>query len=117
MASVQSALTLLIGFALLRGTVIGGLSLVSQQVVNLWFVQRRGIAAAAASLGLAAGSTVFPQLIDFLISLFGRRGANLALSGFIALTACCAPWLSRPNKSVKTAEFDGVYLTTLLFAP
>ena len=88
MASVQSALTLLIGFALLRGAAIGGLSLVSQQVVNLWFVRRRGIAAAAASLGLAAGSTVFPQLIDFLISLFGRRGAYLALSGFIALTAC-----------------------------
>lgn len=47
MALVQSGLMLLLGFALLRGTAIGGLSLVSQQVVNLWFVQRRGIAAAA----------------------------------------------------------------------
>ena len=56
MALIQSGLMLLIGFALLRGAAIGGLSLVSQQVVNLWFVQRRGIAAAAASLGLAAGS-------------------------------------------------------------
>ena len=64
MALVESGMTLLIGFALLRGMAIGGLSLVSQQVVNLWFVHRRGIAAAAASLGLAAGSTVFPQLID-----------------------------------------------------
>jgi MFS family permease len=61
MACVQSALMLLIGFALLRGAAIGGLSLASQQVVNLWFVRRRGIAAAAASLGLAAGSMVFPQ--------------------------------------------------------
>jgi MFS family permease len=86
MACVQSALMLLIGFALLRGAAIGGLSLVSQQVVNLWFVRRRGIAAAAASLGLAAGSMVFPQLIDFLISLFGWRGAYLALAGFVALT-------------------------------
>src|SRR5712671_419275 len=43
MAFVNSGLTLLVGFALLRGTAIGGLSLVSQQVVNLWFVQRRGI--------------------------------------------------------------------------
>ena len=59
MACVQSALMLLIGFAFLRGAAIGGLSLVSQQVVNLWFVRRRGIAAAAASLGLAAGSMVF----------------------------------------------------------
>jgi MFS family permease len=70
MACVQSAPTLLIGFALLRGAAIGGLSLVSQHVVNLWFVRQRGIAAAA-SLGLAAGSMVFPQLIDFIISLFG----------------------------------------------
>ena len=52
MATVQSAMMLLVGFALLRGAAIGGLSLVSQQVVNLWFVRRRGIAAAAASLAL-----------------------------------------------------------------
>lgn len=86
MAFVQSPITLLIGFALLRGAAIGGLSLVSQQVVNLWFVRRRGIAAAAASLGLAAGSMVSPQAIDFLIALFGWRGAYLALAGFVALT-------------------------------
>src|SRR5712671_7926157 len=43
MALVQSGIMLLLGFALLRGTAIGGLSLVSQQVVNLWFVQRRGL--------------------------------------------------------------------------
>jgi MFS family permease len=86
MALVQSELMLLLGFALLRGTAIGGLSLVSQQVVNLWFVQRRGIAAAAVSLGLAAGSMVFPKLIDFLISLYGWRGAYLALALLLALT-------------------------------
>jgi MFS family permease len=86
MACVHSALTLLIGFALLRGAAIGGLSLVSQQVVNLWFVRRRGIAAAAASLGLAAGSMIFPQTIDVLILQFGWRGAYLALAGFVALT-------------------------------
>ena len=76
MALVSPRMTLLIGFALLRGmAAIGGLSLVSQQVVNLWFVHRRGIAAAAASLGLAVGSMVFPQLIDFLdfaVRLAGR---------------------------------------------
>ena len=86
MALIQSGAMLLVGFALLRGTAIGGLSLVSQQVVNLWFVQRRGIAAAAASLGLAAGSMVFPQAIDYLISLNGWRGAYLALAGLVALT-------------------------------
>ncbi len=86
MAWVQSGLMLLLGFALLRGSAIGGLSLVSQQVVNLWFVQRRGIAAAAASLGLAAGSMIFPQLIEGLISHYGWRGAYLALALLVALT-------------------------------
>jgi MFS family permease len=86
MAFVQSGLMLLLGFALLRGTAIGGLSLVSQQVVNLWFVQRRGIAAAAASLGLAAGSMVFPPLINALISLWDWRGAYLGLAVLVTLT-------------------------------
>jgi MFS family permease len=86
MATVHSGIMLVVGFALLRGTAIGGLSLVSQQVVNLWFVQRRGIAAAAASLGLAAGSMIFPQLINTLISLYNWRGAYLALALLVALT-------------------------------
>ena len=86
MAFVHTGLMLLLGFALLRGTAVGGLSLVSQQVVNLWFVQRRGIAAAAASLGLAAGSMIFPQVIDLLISLYAWRGAYLALALLVVLT-------------------------------
>lgn len=101
MAFIQSSLMLLIGFALLRGTAIGGLSLVSQQVVNLWFVQRRGLAAAAASLGLAAGSMVFPRLFDFLISLYGWRGAYLAVAVLVALTilpVAAALFRDRPEK-------------------
>lgn len=101
MAAVQTAMMLLIGFALLRGAAIGGLSLVSQQVVNLWFVRRRGIAAAAASLGLAAGSMTFPKLIDSLISLYGWRGAYLALAGLVALTivpVAAALFRDRPEK-------------------
>ena len=86
MALVQSGTMLVIGFALLRGTAIGGLSLVSQQVVNLWFVQRRGIAAAAASLGLAAGSMIFPPAIDLLMTLWGWRGAYLGLALLVTLT-------------------------------
>ena len=101
MATVQSTMPLVVGFALLRGAAIGGLSLVSQQVVNLWFVRRRGIAAAAASLGLAAGSMVFPQLIDALISLYGWRGAYLALAIAVALTVvpiAAALFRDRPEK-------------------
>lgn len=86
MAAVHSALMLFVGFAALRGAAIGGLSLVSQQVVNLWFVQRRGIAAAAASLGLAAGSMIFPPFFDVLIDLYGWRGAYVAVAVLVALT-------------------------------
>ena len=86
MALVRSELMLLIGFALLRGTAISGLSLVSGHVVNLWFVQRRGIAAAAASLGVAAGSVIFPLLIDALILQHGWRGAYVALALLVTLT-------------------------------
>jgi MFS family permease len=107
MAFVESMLTLLIGFALLRGMAIGGLSLVSQQVVNLWFVHRRGIAAAAASLGLAAGSMVFPQLIDSLISLYGWQGAYLGLALLVALTIlpiAAALFRDRPEKFGLTTD-------------
>jgi MFS family permease len=107
MAFVQSWLMLLLGFALLRGTAIGGLALVSQHVVNLWFVQRRGIAAAAASLGLAAGSMIFPQVIDFLISHYGWRGAYLALALLVALTILPAAALlfrDRPEKFGLTTD-------------
>jgi MFS family permease len=107
MATVQSAIVLLVGFALLRGTAIGGLSLVSQQVVNLWFVRRRGIAAAAASLGLAVGAIVFPKLIDGLISLYGWRGAYLALAGLVAVTilpVAAALFRDRPEKFGLSAD-------------
>ena len=86
MAFIQSGLALLVGFALLRGAAIGGLSLVSQQVVNLWFVRRRGIAAAAASLGLSAGAMIFPPLTDLLISAFGWRVAYIVLAALVGLT-------------------------------
>lgn len=114
MATIQSALMLLIGFALLRGAAISGLSLVSQQVVNLWFVRRRGIAAAAASLGLAAGSMIFPKFIDGLISLYGWRGAYLALAGLVALTilpVAAALFRDRPEKFGLTAD-AGLLSTT-----
>jgi MFS family permease len=86
MAAVQSALMLFLGFALLRGAAIGGLSLVSQHIVNLWFVNRRGIAAAAASLGLAVGSMTFPPIFNSLIVTYGWRGAYAGVAALIAAT-------------------------------
>jgi MFS family permease len=107
MALVDSGLMLLIGFALLRGTAIGGLSLVSGQVVNLWFVHRRGIAAAAASLGVAAGSMAFPPAIEALISFYGWRGAYLALAllvGATLLPVAALLFRDRPEKYGLTVD-------------
>jgi MFS family permease len=86
MALTWSALTLAIGFAMLRGATIGGLSLVSQHVINLWFVTRRGMAATAASVGVALGGVVFPQIIDMLIRTGGWRHAYLMLGIAVATT-------------------------------
>lgn len=83
-AASWSMLTLTLGFAALRGATIGGLSLVSQHVINLWFVTRRGMAATAASIGVALGGVVFPQLIDALIRSGGWRHAYLTLGALVA---------------------------------
>jgi sugar phosphate permease len=77
---------LTIGFAALRGATIGGLSLVSQHVINLWFVTRRGMAGTAASVGVALGGVVFPQIIDALIRAGGWRQAYLTLGVMVAAT-------------------------------
>ena len=86
MALTWSALTLTIGFAALRGAAVGGLSLVSQHVINLWFVTRRGMAATAASVGVAVGGVVFPQFIDALIRAGGWRYAYVVLGAVVAGT-------------------------------
>jgi MFS family permease len=86
MALTQSALTLTLGFAVLRGAAIGALSLVSQHVINLWFVHRRGIAAATASLGYALGGMAFPPIIEALIRAVGWRHAYAVLGVLVSAT-------------------------------
>ena len=86
MALAHSALTLTIGFALLRGSAVGALSLVSQHVINLWFVERRGIAVAAVSLGLALGSVVVPPVVEAIVHAAGWRAAYVVLGAAVGLT-------------------------------
>jgi sugar phosphate permease len=86
MAVAWSATALTIAFAALRGATIGGLSLVSQHVINLWFGTRRGMAATAASIGVALGGVVFPQVIEVLIRSGGWRQAYMTLGAIVAAT-------------------------------
>src|SRR6266851_1015060 len=84
MALTSSAVTLTIGFAAIRGAAVGALSLVSQHVINLWFVTRRGMAATAASVGVALGGVAFPPVIEALIRAGGWRYAYLTLGVVVA---------------------------------
>jgi MFS family permease len=86
MSVAWSPLTLTIGFAAIRGAAVGALSLVSQHVINLWFVTRRGMAATVASVGVALGGVVFPQVIERLIRAGGWRYAYVSLGLAVAAT-------------------------------
>lgn len=86
MASINSALSLTIGFAALRGAAIGALSLVSQHVINLWFVTRRGLAAGAVSFALALGGMVFPLVSEILMRHVGWRSTYIVLGSVVLVT-------------------------------
>lgn len=84
-SQAQEPWSLAIGFTLLRGSAIGGLSLASGVMVNLWFKRLRGRANAVAMMGLAVGGLVVPSLAEQLTTDFGWRVAYLALgAGVVA---------------------------------
>jgi len=86
MAWSNSALSLTIGFAALRGAAIGALSLVSQHVINLWFVTRRGLAAGSVSFALALGGMLFPLVSEILMRHIGWRASYVVLGTIVLVT-------------------------------
>jgi MFS family permease len=86
MRLVNSSFGLLLGFTALRGLAVGGLSLVSYHIVNLWFVRRRGVAAGIAGLGMALGSMFFPLVITPVITGYGWQTAYGLVGIWIAAT-------------------------------
>ncbi len=80
MGYVRNALMLGMGFVALRMLGQGSLSLVSKNVINQWWVQRRGMAMGMAGMGSALlSSGGFPTLITWLIPLFGWRSTYMLL--------------------------------------
>ncbi len=79
MAWVHGTWSLGIGFTLLRGTAIGGLSLVSAHMINLWFDRFRGRANAISMMGLAVGGLVVPGVSEQLAITYGWRHAFFIL--------------------------------------
>jgi MFS family permease len=74
------------GFVLLPAAAIAGLSLVSGQMINLWFDRLRGRVTALAMMGLAMGGLAVPPLAEAAMRADGWRTAYLVLgAGVVAL--------------------------------
>lgn len=86
MSLAWNAWSLGLGFVLLRAAAIAGLSLVTSQMVNLWFDRFRGRVTALAMMGLALGGLVVPPLAEAVMQSDGWRAAYLSLgAGVLAL--------------------------------
>lgn len=85
MGAAQGPWTLAMGFTLLRGTAIGGLSLTSLHMINLWFDRLRGRATSIAMTGLALGGLVVPRLAEYVIGGYGWRAAYWVLGSAVVL--------------------------------
>lgn len=75
LSMVNSVLALLIGFALLRASGQGVLSLGARTLVPMWFHSRAGRAFAFLSIAAMASSAVIPLYGNFLVDSFGWRDA------------------------------------------
>lgn len=74
-----------VAFTLLRGTAIGGLSLVSAHMINLWFDRFRGRANAISMMGLALGGLVIPGVAEHLAIAYGWRSAYLVFGAAVVI--------------------------------
>jgi len=111
MAWAHGAWSLALAFTLLRGSAIGGLYLVSLNLVNLWFDRLRGRATAIAMLGLALGGLVIPGTAEQVTAAYGWRVAYLALGA--AVVAIMLPvglmcFRARPQAYGLTPDFGRV---------
>src|SRR6266545_1408194 len=85
LAGVHGPLSLGVGFTLLRGAAIGGLSLVSGHMINLWFDRYRGRANAVSMMGLALGGLLVPGVAERLALAYGWREAYLVLGAAVVV--------------------------------
>lgn len=86
MGFVQGPIMLGLGFILLRTLGQGSLSMISTNVINRWWVQRRGtVVGIAGVLSSVLGSGLFPSLVYGLIGRFGWRSSYPLLGVFVAV--------------------------------
>jgi len=106
MSVAWNAWSLAVGFVLLRAAAIAGLSLVSNQMVNLWFDRFRGRVIALTMMGMAMGGLIVPPLAEGIIQADGWRAAYLALgAGVFAIMMPVGLALYR-NRPANRADRD-----------
>lgn len=111
MSLAHDAWSLGAGFLVLRAAAIAGLSLVTMQMVNLWFDRFRGRVTALAMMGLALGGLVIPPLVEPIIQGPGWRTAYLVLAtGVLAvmLPVGLALYRNRPEEYGAARDFGRV---------
>jgi MFS family permease len=101
MGAVQNALMLGFGFVFIRMLGQGSLGLVSQTVINQWWVRRRGLVMGLSGFSLAVlGMGFFPNLVYWLIAQVGWRLAYPILGMLLILGMAPLGWVlyrSRPE--------------------
>lgn len=86
MGFVQNALMLGLGFILIRMLGQGSLGLVSQTVINQWWVRKRGTVMGISGLVMSLiGMGAFPTLVYALISTYNWRIAFIILGATVLL--------------------------------
>jgi MFS family permease len=111
MAWAHGPWSLALAFTLLRGSAIGGLYLVSLNLVNLWFDRLRGRATAIAMLGLALGGLVIPGSAEQVTAAYGWRVSYLVLGAAVVLIMLPIGLMcfrNRPQAYGLTADFGKV---------
>lgn len=101
MGFVQSAFMLAIGFVGIRMLGQGSTTLISRQMINIWWVDRRGTILGISMFAAAVlGPGLFPILINWLIPQFGWRTAYPILGGMVVAIMLPVAYLfyrSRPE--------------------
>jgi MFS family permease len=114
MGSVQNALMLGLGFLAIRMLGQGGLGLVSQNVINQWWVRRRGLVMGLSGLLTSIiGVGGFPIVINSLLPIYGWRVTYVLLGLLlIGLMLPLGALLFRPQPEVYGLQPDGNQATT-----
>ena len=81
MSTVQGAITLVIGIIFMRMLGQSSITIVSRNLINQWWVRRRGVVSGIGTLASATlGVGLFPNLINWLIPRYGWRMSYVILA-------------------------------------